>query len=351
MTSKPNPEIIALARESRGITQTALAKSLVVPQWKISRYESGLMDIPNRDLKAICATLNYPESLFYFTDQVFGYGSSCLYHRKRQSLSATHLKKIIARINVFRINIGKFLHGIEIEPSYEFPRLDITDEHGTPADIARFVRGMWNLPSGPIHNLIAAIEAAGGIVVKVPFETDKLDAISQWLPGFPPLFFINSEISTDRCRYTLAHEIAHIVMHHIPTPNLEREADEFASEFLMPKKDIAAHLKPLSLQRLPQLKMYWKVSMAALIRRANDLRKITNVQYKSLMTQISRLGYRKKEPVELVPEETKTITLILNLHLQSHKFTRQELSKIAGAAEDDIYTVFLANHSHLRVVT
>lgn len=45
----------------------------------------------------------------------------------------------------------------------------------------------------------------------------------------PPLFFVNVTIPADRVRFSLAHEIGHIVMHQLPTDDMEREADRFAS--------------------------------------------------------------------------------------------------------------------------
>ncbi|MBK7012326.1 MAG: ImmA/IrrE family metallo-endopeptidase [Xanthomonadales bacterium] len=45
------------------------------------------------------------------------------------------------------------------------------------------------------------------------------------------MIFINKDVPGDRWRFTLAHELAHLVMHDIPKPDMEDEADEFASEF------------------------------------------------------------------------------------------------------------------------
>ena len=45
-------------------------------------------------------------------------------------------------------------------------------------------------------------------------------------------FFVNTEIPGDRLRWTLAHEIGHVVMHLMPSPDQEKEADRFAAERL-----------------------------------------------------------------------------------------------------------------------
>ncbi len=58
-------------------------------------------------------------------------------------------------------------------------------------------------------------------------------------------------------------------------------------------------IPPITLSRLAPLKLRWKVSLQALIRRAFDLEVVTLRQYKYLMQQISVRGWRKKEPEEL----------------------------------------------------
>ena len=112
-------------------------------------------------------------------------------------------------------------------------------------------------------------------------------------------------------RLTLAHELGHLVMHEHPTEDMEREADRFAAEFLMPEQDVALELYPMSLERAAALKTRWRVSMAALIRRARDLGKLTTWQYKNLFVQLGRLGYRTNEPNPIAFEEPEFVNTII----------------------------------------
>src|SRR5437870_1642062 len=83
-------------------------------------------------------------------------------------------------------------------------------------------------PTIPIHNMIRTVESAGALVYRVDFATRLLDAVSHWSPGMPPLFFLNDDAPPDRLRFSLAHELGHVVMHSVPTDNMEKEADRFA---------------------------------------------------------------------------------------------------------------------------
>ena len=83
----------------------------------------------------------------------------------------------------------------------------------TPEDAARAVREMWMLPRGPIPNMVELFEEHGAIVVPCDFGTDLLDALSQRVDGLPVLIYVNINSPTDRLRLTLAHELAHMVLH------------------------------------------------------------------------------------------------------------------------------------------
>ncbi len=141
----------------------------------------------------------------------------------------------------------------------------------------------------------------GGIVVEVTFETRKMDAISRWVPGPPPVFFINRDMPKDRYRFTLAHELGHMVMHKNPTLDLESVAHQFASEFLMPERDVRADLLNLDLSRLVHLKQYWKVSMASLIYCAEAIGAISSNRARYLRVQMAKAGYSTVEPAGLDP--------------------------------------------------
>jgi Zn-dependent peptidase ImmA (M78 family)/DNA-binding XRE family transcriptional regulator len=352
MSRQFNPEMLVLARESRGKTQSEMARTLAISQGLLSRMEAGLTDVSDELVQKIVSTLKYPESFFYQTDQVYGYGSKCIYHRKRQSLPVSALRQLFAEINIIRIQIGRLLIGAEIEADNKFYRMDIADYH-SPEHVAQILRRYWGIPAGPIENLVLAVEAAGGVVVPCNFGTSKLDALSQWPQGQVPLFFVNSESPTDRMRYTVAHELGHVIMHQAPTGDMEEEADRFAAEFLMPVRDIKPELRPLSLARLAALKPYWRVSMAALLKRADDLRVISSRQRQSLWTQMAKQGYRLSEPLTISEERPTVLTDIIDIYRQSHGFTVAEMSSLVSSFEHEFRRRFLPTptpqHS-LRVV-
>jgi Zn-dependent peptidase ImmA (M78 family) len=160
---------------------------------------------------------------------------------------------------------------------------------------------------------------------------------------------------SDRCRYTLAHELGHLVMHRLPSQHdMEDEANRFAGEFLMPARDVVPQLSKLSLQRLATLKPYWKVSMGALLQHAYRLGQVTERHHRFLRAELTRLGYHRREPVELdvLEERPALFSDLIQLHLERLGYGIEELSKLFGLFVQefiDIYSQYIPSYSILRL--
>jgi len=343
--------MLGLARDYLGMTQAGLAARLSFTQTTLSRYEAGILDVPDDHLVEIAQVLNRPLSFFFRDDRV--YATSGFYHRKRTKLSAKDRKRVHAQVNDLRIQANMLLHEAQIESAYRFHQLG-SAVCGSPERSARQLRQLWQLPPGPIRNVVSAIESAGGIVFSCEFGTDRIDGISQWTldnPTSPPVLFVNEAMPTDRQRFTLSHEIGHISMHYVkPDGDGEDEADRFASEFLMPADEIKPELRRITLEKAAALKSYWKVSIASLIRRARDLETITDRQYRQFCMLLSKFGYRKVEPVPLPRERPRLFDEIIEAHRQYHHHDDAELAERLGMFEADFQSRFGHGLNGLRLV-
>lgn len=351
MSAKVNPEMLILAREVRGLTQTALAELLGTTQASVSRYESGLFDAPSEHVITCAKALHRPVSFFYWEDRL--YGSSCLYHRKQSKISVRDLKMAHAHVNLLRMQTVRLLCFADVTSSYNFHRLDAS-KYGGPVGCARKLRQLWQLPTGPIRSVTACIESAGGVVLRCPFGPLPVDGISQWPLGdplLPPVFFANDCTPGDRDRLTLSHEIGHIAMHHLPTDEPEEEATSFASEFLMPADEIGPELSNLTLQKAAALKMYWKTSMQSIIVRAFELEKISERSYGYLFRQVSERGYRKCEPVPIPLEEPEMIRGLFAVYQRSYRGSFEDVAESLGMQEDELRSDYWRGLFGLRMVS
>lgn len=336
-----NPAMLTLVREYRQLTQSELADRAGVTQGFISKSENGLIVPSEENVEKIAAALEWPAPFFYKSEQVYGFATACLYHRKQASLPVATLRVVQATANVLRIAATPLLREVAFDAPNEFPVLDIDAYEGSPGRIAQMVRSTWRMPLGPVSSVVATLESAGGIVYRLPFGTRQLDAVSHWPPHMPPLFLVNKDAPPDRARFSLAHELGHIVMHRVPNRNMEREADQFASEFLMPAREIRTDLRGLDLPQAAQLKAFWKVSMAALIMKARDTEAITPSRAKRLYAELSRLGHRISEPVEIPAEEPTLLDAVIDTHRREHRYGVAELVELAGIPEKDFRAHYL----------
>jgi Zn-dependent peptidase ImmA (M78 family)/DNA-binding XRE family transcriptional regulator len=345
MPTEFNPEMLVLARESRGLTQTELADLAVIQQGTISKIESGVLSASPEIVERFAKSLRYPRLLFYQSDRIYGFNSTVFFHRKRQSLSDRVLRSLHAFVNLTRMRVARLLRATEISIECRFQHIEPTEYLGRIDRIAQLVRSTWRLPLGPVRHVMDAIENAGGVVVAFDFGTRQVDAISEWVIPHPPLFVVNSnaEITGDRLRMTLAHELGHIIMHRFPSADMEKQANLFASEFLMPRKEIKSSLFSLNWAKLLDLKAHWKVSMAAIVQRAHELGTITDSQRQYQFMQFSNRGYRTREPEEtdIAIERPTLLNELIQAHLKQLGYSPSDLATLMLLEEDEFRASYL----------
>jgi len=156
-----------------------------------------------------------------------------------------------------------------------------------------------------------------------------MDATSLKLTNMPPMIFINKNIPGDRWRFTLAHELAHLVMHDTPTETMEDEADAFASEFLVPRDEVESQFSRcanIRLQDLANLKPFWKVSMGMLLMKASKLGFIDSNQNRYLWSQMAKMGYKTKEPNEIEREELNNYPNLFKYYSDVLKYSVEDMA-------------------------
>jgi len=299
-----NTNMIVLAREARGLNQNELAERINMSATNLSKIERGYIGISVETLEAISETTSFPRQFFHQPGEIM---PETLSFRKRKIVAQKLIAPVNAYANITKKHIEFLKTGLEIDG----PKLltfRVTEEQ-TPADIAIKVRKLWSLPEGPIENLTELLEKQGIAIMKLDFGTERIDSRSISTDDNHPIICINNALLGDRLRFTLAYELAQLVMHRFDDLPLDRdishEANAFASEFLMPKKDILKDFPhSITIPLLAQLKKKWKVSMIALLYRADDLGLLTPNQKRYLLQQFNQLQIRRREPLELdIPVE------------------------------------------------
>lgn len=332
-----NTEALIIGRELAGLTQTELANLVKLSQAKISRFEDGISQPSPHEIAVLAFALHLPERFFYRADVKRSVFNS--FYRKRKSVSQKALMQFNANICLRQIQIDRLLEKVEIDAE-PLPRFDPDDYKGGLKQVATSLRQLLKLPPGPIRGLVRPLEDIGVVVVIDDFGIAKLDGVSTFSNKKIPIIFLNSQAPPSRRRFSLAHEFAHSVLHTYMRPDVDEQADALASEILMPAEEIKADMAydALTLDRLADLKLRWRVSMSALLFRAKALGFIDQRRYYYLYAQMSSAGYRIREPgEEYIQDESPTLEReLVSFHREELRYSSGEIADALDLTESAV---------------
>lgn len=300
-------ERIRQARELRRFTQTELGRRVGVEnQSVIAHLESGRYE-PSADLLRAIALQTGFSLAFFASGRTADFSQGSLAFRARSKLSARDKAQACRYAELAHEMWDTLGHEVQQRP-VNLPRFDAPPEHA-----ARLTRAALGIPPEvPVKDLIHVLEQFGVRVLGIPLSLDTCDAFSLWTGEVSPrpVLVVLSGKPGDRQRFSVAHELRHLT--YAPAGSLheiERDADRFAAEFLLPEKIMRQELRsPIVLSTIAPLKPRWGCSLQTLIRRARDLDLLTAHQYHHLMRQMTIKGWRTEEPPHLtIPTEKPRI--------------------------------------------
>lgn len=345
MTEVFNPRLLLLARQYRRKSQSEVASAATLTQGHYSRIENGLVvDGPSpENVSRIAAALKFPLEFFYQEDGLAGLPLSLHpMNRRKASVGEVTLRQIHAELNIRLMHMRRYLRAIEIEPELPRPFVD-PEEGGGPQEIARAMRVAWRMPEGPIDNLTDYCERAGIIVTWCSFDA-PVDGVAMSVRDLPPCIFLNSNVTADRMRYSLAHELGHVIMHRVPTESIEDEANAFASELLIPERGFRRSVigQKVTLDWLIRQKAYWRVSMAFVLFRAGSLGLITRHQSEYLWKKITALGWRMREPqdTDFPPENPTVFPSLVRFHAEDLQYDIGDLQRLLNVDANDVRRLY-----------
>lgn len=312
------------ARLFRGITLTELSSRTGISKQSLSLYENGENYPDSEKGQKIALALKFPYDFFLYHDHNristdVTYFRSLTSTTKMSRTSQSIKLEFVARIYEVLLNYIDF-------PSLELPDVDFdtnsdeffisenSKEFDQIEHIANSVRECWNLGMEPIDDLQYELDKHGIIVTGFDTEDNKIDAFSQRTSlTNGTVYFVcvdQGKDSEGRIRFDMAHELGHILLHPwseslelISKDEFkarERQANIFASAFLLPKERFGIDVKAYAtdLNHYIWLKKKWKSSIQSMIYRSHQLEIISTNQYQYLMRQISKRGWRTREPYD-----------------------------------------------------
>lgn len=226
-----------------------------------------------------------------------------------------------------------------IAEDFVLPTLDLPPEVSpVPEVAAEQVRFHWKLGHGPIGSMVRLLESKGVRVLSLGGMPREVDALAFRFDG-SPVIMLNPMFSAERKRFDLAHELGHILLHEHGDRkgmDIEREANDFASALLMPKKSIlAAAPSVINLQTVYSMKLTWRVSAVAMTHRLSRLGVISRGRYATISKQISMAGGRRQESFPIAHEPSILLREVV-ADLARRGIGRGVIAESLGVNPDDV---------------
>jgi len=312
---------IKQARKASGLSMRALAEQAGISAMAISKYENNKSTPSSGVLIALSQILDVSVDYFFRQAKV---ELKEVEYRKHSRLP----KKTISRIEGDVIEqIERYQDLEELLPVSPISRFQMpkglpgnVDDYDDIETIAEKVRKAWGLGSNPIPDLIDTLEERGIKVFQSNIlHDDRFDGLASQVDG-TPVIVVGKDWPGDRQRFTLAHELGHLILggRLADTLDEEKAANRFAGAFLVPaseaRKELGNSRKWLEPVELCMLKQSYGLSMRAWIYRASDLGILNTSASRRMWEYFRSNGWVKTEPGEQYPSEQPKLFKQLVFH-------------------------------------
>lgn len=322
-----NRQRLSLARKRRRLTGKGLAERAGLSPITVSRIENG--EKPDEEtVRKLAQALDYPVE-FFSDDDPETVDTGAVSFRALSKMTARERDAALAAA-ALGLQVSDW-----VESKFRLPEPQVPDlSYETDASAAAHaLRQMWGLGDRPISNLLGLLETKGIRVFSLSEKTASFDAFSFWRSE-KPFIFLNNFKTAEHSLMDAAHEAGHLCLHRhagahagmVSSRLAEREANQFASAFLMPENDVRPRMpSDITVSFILKAKLRWRVSAMALTYRLHSLNLLSEWQYKSACIELTRLGYRTAEPIGIERETSRVWQKIL-IQLWAERKTKDRIA-------------------------
>jgi Zn-dependent peptidase ImmA (M78 family)/transcriptional regulator with XRE-family HTH domain len=332
------------ARKMRGLSQRDLCERLEgrVSANAIAKYETGKM-MPTSEVQAALAIALGVDIDYFHHPVTVSIPANAWKFRRRSSLGTKQIAAIqqsaidqMERINdieqvcqlhqPFKLNLGNTSVATYLEAEVQ----------------ARHLRKDLGLGNAPIFTPIERLESLGVCIVEVEAD-EKFDGTSAMVDN-TPLLVLNASYTPERKRFTLFHELAHLILIFPVGADEERLCNAFASEMLIPTSVLLNRLgnyrKSLTFEEMKGLQRDYGISIEALMYKAHQHGIIDDAYFKHFNVKLHKKTnqpYRDQVRESLWQPETSTYLQRLVLQAFSNELiTRAKAASLLSVEVDSI---------------
>ena len=315
------------ARKAAGMSLRDLGAVVGLTHAAIKKYEDEQATPPSTTLLKLARALNVRTEYFFRPETMT---LDRIEYRKRSTLPKKRLEAIEHEV------IDQIERRIELENLFPSPPVTpfapVTELPANISDIAQIedaaeaVRKAWDLGLDPIPDLIDVLETHGIRVFMIDTNANpKFDGLAASVNQMP-IIVVGSNWPGDRQRFTLAHELGHLMLSDRLTAGIDEESacNRFAGAFLIPRKsvmqELGAHRNYIEPKELALLKEEFGLSMAGILYRARDLG-IVSPSWRDEQAKLFRIkGWHLTEPGKPYPPEKAHVFEQLVFHALGEEY-------------------------------
>lgn len=252
-----------------------------------------------------------------------------IHYREHADMSERHLEEITAKI------LDQIERRVELEnlfptsPVRSFAVKNLPKKINNIDEVEKLadqIRNQWNLGLDSIPDLIDIFEDRGIKIFAIDNEQyPKMDGLYAEVNGMP-VIVVGDQRPGDRQRFTLAHELGHLLLDNRLIGGLDIESccNRFAGAFLLPKQSLinvlGEHRNSIEPRELSLLKQEFGISMTSILHRAEESGIISKNVYRQLRAEFNERGWSKKEPGKQYPKEITHIFEQMIFHALAEEY-------------------------------
>lgn len=307
-----NSKRLLQLRMAQGLSLEGLSSRMggMVTKQALSKYEKGIA-VPKPSVLSRLADALGVKMAYFMSDSESKI--EIIAYRKKAGLTAhekNRVESIVSSSLEKRVEIQRFFG---TNTTFNFPIRSINAGNMEDTErAAEQVRCLCNLGTDPIASVTNVLESCNVHVIELDADGkfDGISALAQDSNGVNISAAVVSrrDLSGERQRLNLAHELGHLVLNVGKGLDPEKAAYRFGASFLVPssvlKEEVGSKRTAISLEELLLLKRKYGISIQALIYRMHQLEIISDSYFKDWCIHISKSKWRISEPEEIVAERS-----------------------------------------------
>ena len=328
-------------RLKSNLSKKELAARVNVTPMTITHYEKGDRKPDMDTIKSLANTLNVRVTDFLSSQNdnlVFQHNA----FRKNCKLSKNNQELVRATVEEY---FGRFFTAVDLLGGNvlpEAPKCQTLSLSINIEECANSLRRYLGLPEfGPVGNLIEVLENQGILIYFYDADSQQFFGMNGTVNG-RPYIIINKNMTAERIRTTIIHEIAHFAFswpNSIDEKECEKKATAISGAFLFPKQDATRELGIHRNAITKDMQMICKeygISMSLMAYRAKECGIINEYAYKSFCIKSNQIGLRKCDSYRKEKEEPTLFKQLVYRAVSENEISVQKGSELLKMPFDDV---------------